>query len=129
MINQISLTARKVDPIHFVFIPETWAKALKPYAKAKWTSTQEDIRLPKEKYTLQYGHFLVFPQFNMTKGGFFAAHLYAVVKELDCKQVHAELTVEGLKLETIGGPVKSRIVLKPRGLTRKDTPHHAILEY
>lgn len=110
MINQISLTARKVDPIHFVFIPETWAKALKPYSKAKWTHTQADRRLPKEEYTLQHGDFLVFPQFNMTKGGFFAAHL-------------------GLTLVTIGGPVKSRIVLKPRGMSRNSTAHHVILTY
>lgn len=129
MINQIPLTARRVDSIHFVFIPKTWAKALKPYAKAKWTSEQIDPRLPKEKYTLQNGHFLLFPQFNMTKGGFFAAHLYAVVKELDCAQVHAELTVEGLTLVTIGGSVKSKITLKPRGWSIKDTPHHAILNY
>lgn len=128
MINQIPLTARRVDPIHFVFIPETWAKALTPYAKAKWTH-EVDPAYGLHNYDLKNGHFLVFPQYNMTKGGFFAAHLYAVVKELDCQQVHAELTVEGLTLVTIGGPVKSRITLKPRGLSRKDTAHHAILVY
>lgn len=112
-----------------MFIPETWAKALKPYAKATWTSERIDPRLPKENYTLKNGHFLLFPQFNMTKGGFFAALLYVVVKELDALQVHAELTVEGLKLVTVGGFIKTTITLKPRGLSRKDTPHHAILTY
>lgn len=128
MINQIPLTARKVDPLHFVFIPETWAKALKPYAKAKWTH-ESDPAYGLHNYDLKNGHFLVFPQFGMTKGGFFAAHLYAIVKELDCLQVHAELTVEGLKMETIGGPVKSRIVLTPRGMSLNSTAHHVILSY
>lgn len=129
MIEQINLTARRVDPLHFVFIPQTWTKELKPHGKAEWKSMAGTMGQPRDNYEIKAGDFLVFPQFNMTNGGFYAAHIYSVIKEMDCQQVHATLTVEGLTLETVGGDIKTRVTLKPRGLSRKDTPYHAVLQY
>lgn len=128
MIESINLTARRVDPLRFVFVPQTWAKELKAHGKATWKHDTSPAH-SRHNYEIKEGHFLAFPQFNMTNGGFYAAHLYAIVKELDCQQVHATLTVEGLTLETVGGEVKTRITLKPRGLSRKDTPYHAVLQF
>lgn len=130
MIDQIPLTARIVDPLHFVFVPETWEKALKPYKQAKWTHDPAAGNCPPDNYQIKQGHFLAFPQFKMTQCGVYAAHLYAVVKELAgaCQQVQATLTVEGLTLETIGGEIRTRVTLKPRGLSIKDDPHHAVLQ-
>ena len=127
----VTLPARIVDPLHFVFCPDTWAEELKPISRAKWTHTSnKGMNLPPDFYELKSGDFLAFPQFNMTNGGFYAAHLYMVVKELKdvCKQVRATLTVEGLTLETVEGEVKTRVTLKPRGMSHDSTPHHAILQ-
>jgi hypothetical protein len=128
MLETITLTARRVDAIHFVFIPGTWVKQLKPISKAQWKH-EVDPAYGLHNYEIKAGVFLVFPQYKMTNGGFYAAHLYDIIKNLDCKQVHATLTMEGLTLETIGGENKTRIIFKPRGLSRKDTPFHAILNY
>ena len=131
MLNPINLPARIVDPLHFVFIPEKWEQELKPYSKAQWKHQCNTAQnLPPDRYELQTGHFLAFPQFHMTSGGFYAAHVYAVVKELagGCQQVQATLTVEGLTLETIGGDIKTKVHIKPRGMSRKDDPHSVILQ-
>lgn len=130
MIEQIHLRARIVDPIHFVFVPETWEQALKPYKKANWTHDTHiysgGVKVKNlHNYTLKQGVFLAFPQFHMTNGGFYAAHLYAVVSNMFCDQVKATLTVEGLTLEAVGD--RQTVHLKPRGLSVNDTPYHAIL--
>lgn len=130
----IQLTARIADPIHFVFVAETWAEQLKPYKQAEWTHDSECYswgsfyRCP-HNYTLKSGHFLVFPQFHMTQGGFYAAHLFMICKELAevTMQVKATLTVEGLTLEAVDA--RTLVHLKPRGLSRNDVAHHAILGY
>lgn len=124
--NTIQLTARITDPLHFIFCPDTWEKELKPVSKAKWTHDSNAV-YSRHNYTLKEGAFLAFPQFNMTSGGFYAAHIYAVAKEMDCPQVRATLTHEGLTLESIGSEIKTRVTITPRGLQRTDTPYHAIL--
>lgn len=140
MIEQIHLTARIVDPIHFAFVPGTWEKELRPFKAAKWEhethiySGGTKVRC-LHNYEIKSGIFLAFPQFNMTQGGFYAAHLYMIAKELqdlfvghDYPQCQGTLTVEGLLFEArqVDG-IKSRLQLKPRGLSKNDTAYHAIL--
>lgn len=127
MIEQIHLTARIVDPLHFVFLPERWEAQLKPFSRAKWKHENISPR-PPCFYEIKEGAFLVFPQFNMTQGGFYAAHLYQIVKNMPYDRVEGELTVEGMTLTCkLEGKVYQRVTLKPRGLSIKDTPYQAIL--
>lgn len=132
MLDSVTLTARTVDAQRFVFIPETWESQLKPYSRAQWkheSNAKINKSLPPDNYEITAGDFLAFP--GMDRGGFYAAHLYAVVKEMrgTCGQVHASITPEGLTLETIGGDIKTRVTLKPRGMSRKDTPHSVVMKY
>ena len=131
MLENIHLTARIIDPLHFVFISEKWEQELKSHKTAKWThesNTKVSKSLPADTYQLTAGDFLAFPQFNMTNGGFYAAHLYMIVKEIPAGvRVYGTLTVEGLTLEYSIDGLKSRINLTPRGLGTKDTPYRAEL--
>lgn len=126
MIEQIHLTARIVDPLHFVFLPERWEEQLKPFSRAKW---KHGSWLGKPcDYEIKEGVFLVFPQFHMIQGGFYAAHLYQIVKNIPYDRVEGELTVEGMTLTCkLEGKIYQRVTLKPRGLSIKDTPYQAIL--
>jgi hypothetical protein len=133
-IDPVLLTARVDDPSHFVFIAETWERELKPIKKARWKHDAEMysagnvIKCPNH-YELKQGHFLVFIQTEQPKGGFHAAHLYAVCKELAevTGQVKATMTDEGLTLEAVDS--KARFFLKYRAVNVSDTIHHAVLGY
>lgn len=144
-IERIHLRGIIMSDSQFAFIPEYWEQALKPYKKARWSHEGADLSgtIPfvptPHNYQIKSGAFLVFPEFKAPQhGGFYAAHLYMIVRELHnllkkekYQRTEGTFTEEGLEirpcLEVDG--IKTRFILKPRGIQKNDTPYHAVLSY
>lgn len=124
-IEQIRLRARIVDPTHFVFIPENWEAALKPYKKAKWDHGKDQAGLPAG-YELKRGNYLVFPQFpiGILDAGFYIARLYMVVKEMEQgEQAYGEMFKDRMEITQN----RQRVTLNTNSLGGIDSFYHAIL--
>lgn len=131
LIEQIHLRGKYISETQFVFLAEYWEAQLKPYKKAKWTHEAKDWfgRNIPNNYRLKQGAFLVFPEFK-TQGGLYAAHLYAIVKELPDGPIYCTFTNEGLVMESKEeGRVIQRVTLKYRAPLIDDTLYHAVVSY
>jgi len=131
VIERIHLRGKILSDNQFVFVPEYWMEALKPYSKAKWGYEKASEGRPTCQYRVKSGAFLVFTEFKAPQhGGFYAAHLYMIVKELPDSPIYCTFTEDGLIMERKEeGKVVQRIELKPRAMQLGDTPYHAILSY
>lgn len=123
----IRLTARTTDSTHFVFIPETWEAALKPYRKASWKHEKghEGSGFVPYRYELRRGNYVVFYQLALN-AGFYIARLYAVVKEMEQgEQAYGEVFENRLEITQN----RQRVTLKTNPMGGLDGLYHAILSY
>lgn len=140
-VERIHLRGIIISDSWLAFIPEYWEQALRPYKRAKWKheAGHEGTGFVPYHYEIKSGAFLVFPEFKAPQhGGFYAAHLYMIVRELHdllkkerYQRTEGIFTEEGLEIKPcleVDG-IKTRFILKPRTLQLNDTPYHAVLSY
>lgn len=131
VVEKIRLRARVQDNSNFIFIPEYWEEALKPFKKAHWKSDwgySQGNKVPaRQDYRIISGNFLVFPEFDVD-GGFYAAHLYMVVCELPNQQIQGTFMKDTLTLKVLEqGKVYQTVNLKSRAAWPRDTFYHAVM--